>query len=94
MPGKTGPENDTVSNDNNADSHRSISDIKRRPDLKINEIGNMTQSNTVEQIITNRAAQYQTDTRPDQHTVKKGPVTAHDKDEDENNNDADNSNNQ
>ena len=55
-----GKTNDTVGNDDNADRYRRVSNVKCRPDLKINEISNIAQAKAVNQVAYG-ATQNQTD---------------------------------
>ena len=83
---------DTVSNYDNTDSCCRISDIKNRPDLKMNKIGNVAQTEAVNQVAY-RATDNHTNSRQNQHTIKKRPATAQEKDQVQNDSNTDKINN-
>jgi hypothetical protein len=71
--------NEAEDENDNADGDAGIAYIESRPDFKIEKIGNLAKAEPVDEI-TDSAAQYQSDTRPDPHPIEEEPATAHDQD--------------
>jgi hypothetical protein len=88
MSGRFSQKNDAEDENNNADSYRSISHIKGRPNFKIKKISDLSQAESVNEVAY-RAAQDQADTRADRHSINKGPATAQDQDKQQHDNNAD-----
>jgi hypothetical protein len=79
--------NDTKDKNNNADTYRSISHIKNRPNLKIEKVGDLPKMESVNEVAY-RAAQNQAETHPDQHSIIRGPATGQEEDNQQKDNDS------